>query len=112
VIFNYAHGQLILEPRHPTVPAAEYDMSGMFIVSDQSDHHRFMVHEVLPNGPAAAAGVVVGDRIVSVDGQPATALTLGDLRNVLRSRPGRPVAITIERGDARLGRVVTLIRQV
>jgi hypothetical protein len=112
VIFDYAHGQLILEARHPALQAAEYDMSGMFVVSDEWDRHRFVVHEVLPNGPAATAGVAAGDRIVSVDGQPVFELTLGDLRNVLRSRPGRSVAITIERGGVRLGLLVTLVRQV
>ncbi len=112
VIFDYERERLILEPREPAIDAAEYDMSGMFIVSDQIDHHRFVVHEVLVGGPAARAGVTVGDRILTVDGQPATQLTLGALRNVLRSTPGRAVVLTLERGDSTLQRTVRLARLI
>jgi PDZ domain/Aspartyl protease len=112
VIFDYARERLILEPTTPAIGSAEYDMSGMFIMSDRVDHHRFTVHEVLSNGPAARAGVRVGDRITSVDGQSATQLTLGALRNVLRSTPGRAVDLTLERGDSTLRRTVHLTRQV
>jgi hypothetical protein len=112
VIFDYAHRSLILEPRDTEPKAAEYDMSGMFIMSDRVDHHRFTIHEVLSDGPAAHGGLRVGDRVVSVDGRPATSLTLGELRNVLRSAPGRDVALTVERDGATLRRTVRLVRLV
>jgi membrane-associated protease RseP (regulator of RpoE activity) len=112
VIFDYSRHRLILEQREPAVAAAEYDMSGMFVVSEPLDHHRFVVHEILANGPAAAAGVAVGDRIISVDGLPAAQLTLGELRNVLRSQPGRVVELTVEREGQALHRTIRHVRLV
>ncbi|HTD59737.1 MAG TPA: PDZ domain-containing protein [Gemmatimonadaceae bacterium] len=59
-------------------------------MSDAGDPRRFVIHEVLANGPAAAAGLATGDRIVSVDSVPVAQLTLGQLRNILRSQRGGP----------------------
>jgi C-terminal processing protease CtpA/Prc len=112
VIFDYERERLILEPRNPAIGAAEYDMSGMFIMADRVDRHRFVVHEVLPGGPASRAGVLAGDRIVTVDGRAAAQFSLGELRNVLRSQPDRAVALTIARGGVSLRRIVYLKRQV
>src|SRR6202012_2167482 len=52
VIFDDAHPRVIFESREPTPPPAEYDMSGMFIIADRTDLHRFSVSEVLADGPA------------------------------------------------------------
>lgn len=56
--------------------------------------------EVLPDGPAAAAGLQTGDRVVAVDGAPVS--TFDDLRQALQ-RAGAPAErrISVERGGAR-----------
>jgi C-terminal processing protease CtpA/Prc len=81
-------------------------------VAGVGDHHRFIVHEVLGDGPAARAGLLAGDRIVWANGQPAADLTLGALRNLLRSRSGRDVELMIERDGTTLQRTVRLARLV
>jgi membrane-associated protease RseP (regulator of RpoE activity) len=54
--------------------------------------------EVRPEGPAAIAGLARGDRIVAVGGEPVHAWP--DVqRLVAAAGGGKPVAITIERGD-------------
>ena len=44
------------------------------------DHQRDRVAGVEPEGPAATAGLQVGDRIVSVNGQPVDPETLAGIR--------------------------------
>lgn len=57
-----------------------------------------MVFEVVPNGPAALAGIRVRDIILAVDGKP-TDTYLG-LRKLLESkRVGQRVALRVRRGD-------------
>jgi carboxyl-terminal processing protease len=69
-----------------------------------------LVTEVYPNGPAARAGVAVGDRIASVDGAdasgfgPAAAFDVingdeGTYVDIALSRPGAPdrIEVTVER---------------
>ncbi|HSH44535.1 MAG TPA: S41 family peptidase, partial [Longimicrobiales bacterium] len=64
---------------------------------------RYVVTEALELGPAAVAGVVVGDEIVAVDGEPVG----GDvaLEQRLADQVGRRVRLTV-RGDGREARQV------
>ncbi|MBB6191872.1 regulator of sigma E protease [Sphingobium wenxiniae] len=55
---------------------------------------------VQPGSAAAAAGIVAGDRIVSLNGREMA--TFDDIRLYAQIRPGEPVAIVLERDGARL----------
>jgi hypothetical protein len=110
VFFDYPHERVILEPRQPAVPPPEYDMSGMYLLSSGVDHRSFVVRHLVAGGPAATAGVQVGDTIVAIEGRPATSLTLSAVRRALRSRDGRTVVLEVARGGARMTFPVTLRR--
>ena len=60
------------------------------------------VERVLPDSPAAAAGVQGGDRIVNIDGQRLDVDR--DISQALSDRVGQPTTIVVERG----GSLVTL----
>jgi S1-C subfamily serine protease len=65
-----------------------------------------LVASVEDRGPAAAAGVLVGDVLVELDG---VAIAGPDaLRTVLGDRPGRVVKLVLQRGGARQELDVTL----
>jgi regulator of sigma E protease len=64
-----------------------------------------LVEQVEEGSPAAEAGVLVGDRIVAVDGQPVADWQ--ELVAALERRPGEAVAITVERGQERRDLTVT-----
>jgi regulator of sigma E protease len=57
-----------------------------------------VVGMVEAGGPAARAGLEVGDRILSVAGLPVT--WWDDFEDALRERPGQEVAVQVQRGDA------------
>jgi serine protease Do len=61
--------------------------------------HGVIVSDVWPGGPAAAAGMKVGDVLVSVDGQPADDLPSVNYYFRLRDSPDR-AQITVLRGEA------------
>ncbi len=56
-----------------------------------------VVMSVLDNTPAQGVGLVVGDRIVKVNGDSTSGKTLEEVVEVLRGRPGNPVTVTLER---------------
>lgn len=55
----------------------------------------FAVADVLPGSPAQAAGVLAGDRIIAVEGQPVT--NLAELSGTLQRYPDQTVRLTVER---------------
>jgi len=57
------------------------------------------VRAVMPGGPAEAAGLRAGDRLVSVGGVPSDRLACGGLGSALRSR--EPVLVVFEREGQR-----------
>lgn len=60
------------------------------------------VDELVPDGPAAAAGFKPGDLILSIDGQPVEAFA--DMQRIVSSNPDRELSFEV----VREGRVITL----
>ena len=51
----------------------------------------------IPGGPAEAAGIRTGDRIIEVEGKSTRSWTVEEASRAIRGRPGTSVSITIER---------------
>ncbi len=60
------------------------------------------IGKVLPNTPAAEAGVEPGDKILSIDGQRVRSWE--DLSRIIAAHPGKPLEFVIDRG----GKIVHL----
>lgn len=58
-----------------------------------------LVTEVVSTGPAERAGVRVGDRLVSVDGQDVTGEGPAGALELLNGEEGTTVTVAVERGD-------------
>jgi serine protease Do len=69
-----------------------------------------IVSDVAPGGPAAKAGVMPGDVLVSVDGQPADNLPTVMYNFRLRDAPG-PMQLVVMRGEAQLSVAVTPVEE-
>jgi carboxyl-terminal processing protease len=67
-----------------------------------------VVQSPILNSPAWRAGIVAGDRILSIDGVSARGLKFAEAVAALRGRPGTPVTVTVNDPD----HAVTLDREV
>ena len=76
--------------------------------TDSSGNDLARVQDISAGGPAANAGIKVGDVIVSVGGQP-TAGADAVIAAIRTHQPGDKVAVTVERGGVRKTVTVTLI---
>lgn len=56
----------------------------------------------LKNTPAAAAGILPGDRIIAVDGQSVVDKRMNDIVALVRGKEGTPVTLTMQRGESAL----------
>jgi hypothetical protein len=98
ITFDYSRQQLIFERNANDGVRDTYDRAGMWInLADGA----FEVEDVVAGGPAAAAGLKIGDRILAIDGKEAARLPLPDARAALRTAPpGTRVRLTLGPADA------------
>ena len=70
---------------------------GILIARNEADAGPLVVTRPLEGGPADAAGVEPGDKIVAVDGQDITALKQPDVIAKIKGPIGTDVTLTVER---------------
>jgi len=97
VIFDYKRSQMGLLPRIGYKGPLR-DCSGVTVIAEGQDLHQYTVTYVVPNSPAAEAGIAEGDEIVSVGGTAIRNLSLQNIRDSL-SRPGDVVTIVCKRSS-------------
>ena len=97
VTFDYSRGRLFLEPNERFDAPFEYDMSGLQFVTESPSFKTVTILRILPDSPAAEAGLRQGDEIVAIGGRPVTDLKLAALREMLR-QPDRRYELQIRRG--------------
>ena len=97
VTFDYPHLAMYLEPNADFARRDEYERAGLFLINKGG---AFVVIDVRPGTPAAAAGLVKGDVIASLDGTPATGLTLGVVRDAFHRPSGTVVHLGIVHAGA------------
>lgn len=73
------------------------EFSGVGIEITEEAHGKFRVVAVIPNSPAAEAGLVAGDTIVTVDGRPTAEMSFGEVVVRVRGATQSQVILTIER---------------
>ncbi|HEY0705534.1 MAG TPA: carboxypeptidase regulatory-like domain-containing protein [Polyangia bacterium] len=73
------------------------------------DETTYVVRAIRAGSPAAQAGIVRGDVLLSVDGKDVRSMTPGGLDYRLRGRPGSPITVVVQTPGAAL-RTLTLNR--
>ena len=96
MFLDYQNKRMIFEPNATMHDAFEADMSGMLLRLDDS-LTTIAVETVAAGSPAAEAGIIPGDEIVSADGALGSQKLLGELRERLR-KPGERVLFVVRRG--------------
>jgi hypothetical protein len=98
VAFDYAVQRMYLAPNDAFNRIDAFDCSGLWLLADGA---ALRVADVADDSAASRAGVVIDDRIVSIDGEAVGMRDLAQWREHLReSTPGSEVAIALLRGRA------------
>jgi hypothetical protein len=96
VTFDYSRQRLYFREGPHYGARDTYDRSGMWMGQEGGD---FVILDVVPGGPAAAAGLAVGDRVASVDDAATEGLLLPAVRERMRTlSPGRRVRLGVRAG--------------
>ncbi len=62
--------------------------------------------------PAARAGILTGDLITHIDGEPTKGMTLNDAMKLMRGEPNTPIELTIYRAGSRKPLNVRIVRDM
>lgn len=107
VCFDYSRQQVQLRPDAGADDVFHHDRAGLWI---NRHHAGFVVMAVMASGPADEAGLQVGDVIVDVDAQPATAMDLSGFRQCLcESAEGTVFRLRIQR-ETQAGKLLLPLR--
>ncbi len=103
--FDYARETIYLQPvSHPLViPPNRAGIGGVKLTPSA-----FTVVIVKPNSAATAAGIVVGDRILAVNGINVERLSTGDLLDIVSAAPGTRVRLLIDKAGKQTSVELTL----
>lgn len=102
------------EEREPSdAPPVQLDTESETPVDGRTDMRLVMhIDDVIPGGPAARAGLVVGDRILAIEGKPiANFPDLAEAVAIMRGSPGSQVSFTYVHEDA-APRTITVTRAI
>jgi len=98
VIFDYAHGHMILEPNEHLKDAFLWDASGIVSLRLVPESGKFLINSVLQGSPASEAGLREGDLIQSIDGLSSDHFTLHQVQSIFL-RVGAEHHLTVQRAN-------------
>ncbi len=101
VVLDFPQSRLLLEPNRDFIFPIEADASGATVIAAGDNLNQFVIRRILPGSPAAEAGLMPGDEITWVGNDPASSLSLDQIRDLLR-KPGDSPVIVVQR----LGRTI------
>lgn len=94
---DYVREQVYLYPTTRWKRKITFDRSGLLISATGPQLNRFIISGVLPDSPAAEAGLQVGDRIKRINGLSTDFSSLAQLQRKLEKRAGKKTKLLIRR---------------
>ena len=94
VTFDYARERVYLHPE-PGAPLPTFARIG-FASTSRDGANQIVVQAVIPDSPAADAGLTKGDTIIAIDGAPIESISNARLRELTRQPIGTVLHLTVK----------------
>ena len=99
MIFDYNQKRLYFKPNENYKNRYSYNIAGIEIVQITPFLPITEVLAVWKNSPAASAGVLPGDKILEINSERATTMSLNEVRKIFETPSKRPLQLTLIRED-------------
>jgi Aspartyl protease len=97
IYIDYTKEKLYLQPNRFYKKEIRFDRSGLNLIAVGADLDQFLVHDIVPNSPAAWADFRKNDEIVSINYIAANFYGLQDLNELFKKKGKQKMRIVIKR---------------
>lgn len=108
VIIDYLNHTLHLKPRKNYNRGFKYDRSGLVLLAGGDSFDKIEIRNVVPDTPAAEAGLLPGDEIVNINFIPVSLTSLPAINRKLQGKIGKKIRLAIKRDGKKLIKKFTL----
>ncbi len=102
VIFDYHKQKLYLKPNRKYNRRFQQDKSGLVILAAGAYLRNYIIQKVLPDSPAAEAGILPNDEIIRINLQGSRAITLQQLTRMLQGKSGKRIRMIVYRNGKKI----------
>jgi hypothetical protein len=98
VIFDFSSETVYLKKNADFNKRFDYDLSGLVIKSNPPLFKEYVIVQVRKDSPSYRAGLLVGDKISHINGLSTKEMKLGNLIDILNTKPGKKIRMKVESG--------------
>ncbi|MBC6698347.1 aspartyl protease family protein [Hymenobacter puniceus] len=102
LVIDYSRRTVWLRPNALYYDPFEHDMCGLELLATGQEYRNYVVMQIEAGSPAAQAGIQPKDELLSVNLQPASAISLTELSRIFHSGNGRVLLLVLRRPDGEL----------
>ncbi len=102
VTIDYRRQMMYFEPNVSTKLPFEFNMAGFDVISSGQLLDKIEVVNVIEKSPSYEAGLRTGDFIIRLNSLRGKMLSVNELNNFLRGRPGKNIKMEIERDNKKI----------
>ncbi|AII53278.1 aspartyl protease family protein [Hymenobacter sp. APR13] len=102
LVIDYSRREVWLRPNALYHDPFEHDMCGLELLATGREYRNYIVMQIEAGSPAALAGIQPRDELLSVNLQPAAAISLTELSRIFHSGNGRMLLLVLRRPDGEL----------
>jgi predicted aspartyl protease len=108
LILDFPGEVLYVKPNRHFKTNYNYDRSGISLIAAGTNLNKMIVSYVLENSPGDETGILEGDEIISINGNPTAILRLNGCLDKLQGKPGKKMRLRIKRNGEKLVKVLVL----
>jgi hypothetical protein len=112
VIFDFPREKIYLKAKPGFRKKPYYNMSGLTVKADGPRLREFEVTEVRKNSAGEQAGILVGDKILSINSNPTMDMDLSQLNNYFNTKPGKKVRMLVKRNNLLIDKELQLFSEI